>query len=76
MARQEDTCWRCGARWAEERPPTILRLSVPAGLTMAAGDIEDAPGAASLDADRWVNEGGTFAAPDRAVAAARSGGRR
>ena len=60
MARQEDTCWRCGARLAaEEQPPTILRLAVPAVLTIAAGDIEDAPGAASVDADRWLNEGGT-----------------
>ena len=75
MARQEDTCWRCGARWAaEEQPPTLLRLPVPAVLTIAADDIEDAPGAASLDADRWVSEGATFA-PDRAPAA-RSGGRR
>jgi hypothetical protein len=69
MARQEDTCWRCGARWAaEEQPPTILCLPVPAVLTITGGDIEDAPDAASLEADRWVNEGGTFAAPDRAVA--------
>jgi hypothetical protein len=77
MARQEDACWRCRAPWAAEEPqPTLLRLSVPAVLTIAAGDVADAPGAASLDADRRVNEGGAFAAPDRAVAAARSGARR
>jgi hypothetical protein len=27
MARQEDTCWRCGALWAtEDEPQTTLRL--------------------------------------------------
>jgi predicted amidophosphoribosyltransferase len=23
MARQEDTCWQCGARWAFEDAPTL-----------------------------------------------------
>jgi hypothetical protein len=54
----------------------MLRLSIPAVLTIAAGDRVDVPGAARIDADRWVNEEHTFAAPDLAVAAARSGGRR
>jgi hypothetical protein len=77
MARQEDACWRCGGRWAaEESPPTLVRLSVPAVLTIAAGDLADPPSATSLDADRWVNEAGTFAALDRAVAPARSSARR
>ena len=27
MARQEDTCWRCGVRWASEgRPRNALRV--------------------------------------------------
>jgi hypothetical protein len=27
MARQEDTCWRCGAQWAsEDAPPTRLTV--------------------------------------------------
>jgi hypothetical protein len=27
MARQEDTCWRCGTRWAsEDGPRTTLRV--------------------------------------------------
>jgi len=77
MARQDDACWRCGGRWtAAEPPPTLLALSVPGVLTIAAGDVAGAPGATSLDTDRWVNEDGTFAAPDRAVAAARSGAHR
>ena len=29
MARQEDTCWRCGTQWAsEDQPQTTLRLIV------------------------------------------------
>jgi hypothetical protein len=42
-------------------------------LTITAAEIADAPDAARLEADRWVNEGGAVG-PDRAVAAA--GGRR
>jgi hypothetical protein len=47
----------------------------PAVPAIADGHVADAAGAASLDADRRVNEGGTIA-PDRAVATARSGGGR
>jgi predicted amidophosphoribosyltransferase len=53
MARQEDTCWRCGAQWAsEDTPPT--RLKVLAG---GADPVSDA----LQDADRWANEGGSVA---------------
>jgi hypothetical protein len=48
MARQEETCWRCGTRWAsEEAPHTALRV-VPGG----ASD--------HLDAARWTDEGGSL----------------
>ena len=47
MARQEDTCWRCGAQWATED-------TTPATLVLIAG------GAGDQDADRWTNEGGSF----------------
>jgi predicted amidophosphoribosyltransferase len=31
LARQEDTCWRCGTQWAtEEAPRTTLRV-IPGG---------------------------------------------
>jgi hypothetical protein len=51
MARQEDTCWRCGTRWAPEgEPRTTLRV--------IAGGARDASDA-QLDADRWMNEGGS-----------------
>jgi hypothetical protein len=53
MARQEDSCWRCGAQWASENaPPT--RLTVLAGGAHAASD-------GLQDADRWANEGGSVA---------------
>ena len=43
MARQEDSCWRCGTDWVPEGQPTLRLIS---------GD---------ADADRWTNEGGSFA---------------
>jgi hypothetical protein len=46
MARQEDTCWRCGTEWASEEEPLIPG---------------DAPKQGE-DAERWTNEGGSFAA--------------
>jgi hypothetical protein len=50
MARQEDTCWRCGAVWAsEDQPRTTLHLI----RGDADGQVEDA--------ERWTNEGGSFA---------------
>jgi hypothetical protein len=43
MARQEDSCWRCGTPWILEGQPA---------LRLIPGD---------TDADRWTNEGGSFA---------------
>jgi hypothetical protein len=72
MGRQEDACWRCGTQWAaEDEPRTALRLirggastdSVrapqPGVLTTAASD-ERAATQARLDADRWIDEGGSL----------------
>jgi hypothetical protein len=63
MARQEDTCWRCGSEWAsEDEQRTTLRL-IP-------GDAHEQV----EDAERWTNEGGYFASEVTApltVAAAR-----
>jgi hypothetical protein len=67
MARQEDTCWRCGTQWAsEDGPRTTLKVitggaraedrSEPA-IPVAARAASDA----RLDADRWANEGGSLA---------------
>jgi RNA polymerase subunit RPABC4/transcription elongation factor Spt4 len=49
MARQEDSCWRCGTQWASEDDPGTT-------LTLIAG------GASDRAADRWANEGGSVAA--------------
>jgi hypothetical protein len=50
IARQEDTCWRCGTEWPpEEEPRTTLRLIPGDALTQTD------------DAERWINEGGSFA---------------
>ena len=77
MARQGDTCWRCGARWADE-PQRAPKLGVvlPAVLMIPDVGTADAAGSAILDADRWANEGGAFAVPARAADAAGSGARR
>ena len=75
MAGQEDSCWRCGARWAsEDVPPTTLR--VIAGDLLAHPATELARAQTHRDEDRWTNEGGIVgsevaAAPLRAVAARR-----
>jgi hypothetical protein len=77
MARQEDTCWRCGTRWAtEDQPTTILRLPVRPMPAVLAGDVAGAPSTASLDVGRRANDGGTNADHDGALLAARAGGRR
>jgi predicted amidophosphoribosyltransferase len=61
MARQEDTCWRCGAEWV----PDLTQTSPKTNRTAQA----------RTDTDRWVNEGGSLGsdAPelDRGVAAGR-----
>jgi hypothetical protein len=57
MARQEDSCWRCGTPWISQDTPA---------LRLIPGD---------ADADRWTNEGGSFASevtpPLPAIAATR-----
>ena len=65
MARQEDACWRCGTQCVSEHAPRIALEVLPGG----------APDEARLDAERWLNEGGSF---DREIgdpppAAAQSG---
>ena len=41
MARQEDTCWRCGTRWAsEEEPRTALRVIAGGARTPVAGPLQ------------------------------------
>jgi hypothetical protein len=71
MARQEDTCWRCGAQWAsDDGPRTTLKVIVGGARgpvarrprpTIAVTTTARAAFDARLDADRWANEGGSFA---------------
>jgi hypothetical protein len=61
MARQEQACWRCGTRWAsEDGPQTAMKVI---------------PGGARLDAERWIDEGGSVLpeAVDPPAAAAAGG---
>jgi hypothetical protein len=77
MARQEDTCWRCGARCADELPRAGQpRVVLPIVLTIPDVRTAAAVAAANGDADHGAHEGGAFAAPDGAAAVAGSGGRR
>jgi hypothetical protein len=74
MARQEDTCWRCGARWAsEDEPRTTLKVTAGGAprhlagaphprIAVAVGDTARTATDARLDADRWINDGGSVAA--------------
>ena len=60
MARQENTCWRCGTLWAAEDEPRTRLTVIAGGATTAR---------AARDADRWTNEGGRVdsEAPARVV---------
>jgi hypothetical protein len=58
MGRQDDACWRCGTQWAaEDEPRTALRL-IPGGGSAHSAN-ERAATQARLDADRWIDEGGS-----------------
>jgi hypothetical protein len=37
MARQEDACWRCGARWASEHAPRTALQVIPGGASSPVG---------------------------------------
>ncbi|MEA2180742.1 MAG: hypothetical protein QOG77_4039 [Solirubrobacteraceae bacterium] len=58
MARQEDTCWRCGTQWAtEDRPRTPLHV-IPGGAPTDAVGKARGVDEARLPMDRWVDEDG------------------
>jgi hypothetical protein len=65
MARQEDSCWRCGVQWAsEDGPRTTLRVLAGGAPVEVRPDPAIAVAARSetdarLDTDRWANEGGS-----------------
>ena len=35
LARQEDTCWRCGTEWTSEDAPRTVARPAPAALPVA-----------------------------------------
>jgi hypothetical protein len=64
MARQENACWRCGAKWAsEEVPRAVLRVIAGGPLVRRAARVD-----ARLDAERWMNEGGSVESEAAAAA--------
>lgn len=65
MARQAQTCWRCGTQWAsEEQTRTRLRV-IPGGAPATSGG-QRAVSAARSDMDRWAGEGASVALETRA----------
>ena len=87
MARQEDSCWRCGVSWAsKDAPRTTLRL-IAGGppmnvavapdprIAVAVADNARAAIEAGLDADRWMNEGGRLESEADAALRAAAGRR-
>jgi hypothetical protein len=52
MARQENACWRCGAKWV--LPRAALRVLAAGQQVRPAADAARAD--AGLDADRWMND--------------------
>jgi hypothetical protein len=72
MARQEDTCSRCGTQWAtEDRPRTPLHV-IPGRVPTDAAGKARAVNEARLAMDRWVDEGGRV--PFEAAAVPRATG--
>jgi hypothetical protein len=52
MARQEDSCWRCGAGWAPDSQPS--RTPEPVSR------VDRHVTAARQDLERWFDEGGSL----------------
>jgi len=64
MARQQDACWRCGVEWSTTAPSGPAADPIAAALLQAETE-------ARVSAERWIDEGGTYAEPPaRRVASA------
>jgi hypothetical protein len=57
MARQEDTCWNCGAAW-DYRLAARSPLRVIRGRAAERPDSARRVAQAQHDIDRWADEGG------------------
>ena len=72
MARQEDSCWRCGAPWASAGAPWPTLQVIDGGMathragapdpSIAVADSARAAADARVDADGWISDGGSVAA--------------
>jgi hypothetical protein len=58
MARQAETCWRCGTQWASENEPRTRLRVISGGMPAPAAGNERAVRAARIEMDRWADEGG------------------
>lgn len=60
MARQLDTCWRCGAPWATAAPQQRAKPSAVPLAAVAAARLDAAPLASTVGAatDGWDDDGG------------------
>jgi hypothetical protein len=72
MARQEDSCWSCGAAWDYRSARRNGRRVIPGGQAASLeGEDQSSASAvmrnarsvaqARLDVDRWADEGGSLA---------------
>jgi hypothetical protein len=66
MARQAETCWRCGTQWASENEPRTRLRVIPGGAPAAGAGNERAARPARIDMDRWADEGGSVPLEARA----------
>ena len=56
MGRQQDACWRCGVEWSTTAPSRPTADPIAAALLQAEAE-------ARVSAERWIDEGGTYAEP-------------
>jgi hypothetical protein len=82
MARQEDTCRRCGADWDSKDKPRLALRVIPGGAQTPpeaarqprtptpVADDACAATEAQLEADRWIDEGGSIGADATALPSA------
>jgi hypothetical protein len=56
MARQQDACWRCGVEWFTTAPSRPAADPIATALLQTEAE-------ARVSAERWIDEGGTYAEP-------------
>ena len=66
MARQTETCWRCGTQWASEDDTRIRLRVIPGGVPAAAGT-KRAVSAGRIDLNRRAGDGGSLVSEARAT---------